>query len=76
MGVQEALLATIATMDQQKLPYKQRVKLFRRQCIYSAVNRHRGNVKKAAAEMGLTANAIYFEFREAAKEKIAETGTL
>jgi len=76
MGIQEALIATVATMEAQKVPYRERVKLFKRQCMYSALKRHRGNVEAAADEMGITAATIYGIMREHATQKIMESGTL
>jgi len=70
MGIQEALIAAVQAMEAQKIPYKEAKKLFRRQLVYSAVNRHSGRVPSAAKELGISAQSINYTIRRDAAERV------
>src|SRR5689334_22603509 len=58
MGIQEALIATVAEFERCGFDYDESVKFFKRQMIVSSLERNKGNQCRTARELGMHRNTL------------------
>lgn len=64
MKIQEALMLAARALQSQGIRYKEAVRLFRRQMIYTAIDANPDNLKAAAMDLGITPQQIHAVIRE------------